>query len=600
MSISFKKLDVVRVLDPRVSVMNKVDYVYLEGASDISQKNYVTTSVAVSSLQFSCPPPSASTFVDRKIYFHGPVRLTFTATSTATGQTILNARRDAPRQYGLSAGVDTIKGVINNCSISNNISDYLHPLLKFNNGDGLKYGQYSVTPSYPDQSQLYSSMSTAVRNPLGNYGDSIDKQSARGGFNRYKVVSQTVSTGASQALTSIVDIVFIEPFFILAPFYWGEGETNPFVGVTTMDFTINMLNQAANRMWSRDETQLALTSLNYTWGSLIPSGGPAFSFSDTQPSLQFTYFTPKETQMIPRDLVACYPYFDIQRYPTDISVSGTNQGTFTTNNVQLSSIPNRIYIFVRQQNNTLFNSCTNTDTFAAIDKLSIQYFNRTGILSSCTRNQLYQMSVKNGCNMSWEQWSGDPVYIDGAFSSQYNTVGSVICLNPATDLGLTSLQAPGKIDHNTLQIDVTLRSLNSAITNYTMFIVVVNEGVFTIGPGSTMYQVGVLTSEDILDAKSKPFINYELIKDINGGNCASGLGNFWDEKIVPFLKESKILSNAAKLIPFAGPVISESIHNVGYGQGVLVNDPSGQGVFVGGQHMSRGNLKDSMRKRIQM
>ncbi len=621
MSLSLKKIDVINVKDPRVIVNQKQDYVYLEGASQISQKNYVTTSVSNSSLQFSCPPPSMSTFVDRKIRFQGPVRLTFTATSTAAGESIIVPGHDAPRAYGLSSATDVVNCTINNFQISNNISDYVQPLLRYNVGDRLKYSQYSTTPTYPDQSQLYSSLVGSIRNPLGSYGDGIDQQTPRGGFNKYKVVSQTVivggvsqnqpSTASGQAMTSIVDIVFTEPFFMLAPIAWQESEVHPFVNISTMDFNITLLNQAANRMWSRDETSLALTSLNFTWASLIPSGGPAFSFPETQPNLQFNYFTPKETQIIPRDMIACYPYFDIQRFPTDISGVTSNPTVFTSNNVQLSTIPNRMYIFVRQQNSTLYSSCTNTDTFAAIDKISIQYYNRTGILSSASRNQLYQISVKNGCNMSWEQWSGDAVYTNGTYASQYNTVGSVIALSPAEDLGLDSLQAPGKIDHNTFQIDVTIRNLNPSITNYTIYIVVINEGVFSIAPGLTSGQIGVLSSQDILDARSKPYINYENIKDVYGGDFLSGLKSFFTETIPSVLRKSKIASNLANLLPVVGPAVSKSIRNLGYGEeydgygddegGVLVDDRGGVivgGVPVGGRELPRRKLRASMKKRI--
>src|SRR6266404_4007855 len=116
MSLSLKKLDVVNVKDPRVIVNHKSDYAVLEGAQLVSQKLYTTTSVSNSSLQFSCPPPSANNFVDRKMYLQVGVRLTFTATSTATGQTILAPNFDAPRCYGLSSSVDVINCTINNFS----------------------------------------------------------------------------------------------------------------------------------------------------------------------------------------------------------------------------------------------------------------------------------------------------------------------------------------------------------------------------------------------------------------------------------------------------------------------------------------------------
>jgi hypothetical protein len=606
MSLSLKKLEVINVKDPHVIVNDKHDYVYLEGPYEISQKSYVTSSVSNSALQFTCPPPSMNNFTDPKIYFRAPIRLTFTRTSVAAGETILIPGMDAPRAYGLSSSISTVNATINTYSISNNVSDYVHPFMRYNTGPELRYGQQSVTPTYLDQSQLYSSLYGSIRNPLGAYGDGIDHQTPRGGYSQYKIASQTVivggvsqsqpSTAAGQLMTSIVDVVFTENFYMLSPFAWVEKEVHPFVHVSTIDFNITMLNTAA-RFWSRSETSLPLGSISYTFASILPQGAsPTYSFEDTQPSIQFTYYTPKESQMIPQDLISCYPYFDIQRFPTDISAAiGTGRQTMVTNNIQLSSIPNKIYVFIRPRNNLLYSDCTMTDTYCAIDKLSIQYFNRTGILNSASRNQLYQISKKNGCNMSYEEWSGDSVYPCGQFTNAYNTVGSVICLSPALDFGLNSLQAGGKIDHNTLQIEITFRNLSTVITAYTMYVVVINEGVFTIAPGSTNAQVGVLTSEDILNAQSKPYINYENIKDITGGDFLSGLKSFFTDTIAPILRKSKIGSTLSNFIPVVGPAISKTLKNLGYGNmnmrdgGVLVSDRGGT-YSAGGRMLRKGRM----------
>lgn len=622
MSLSLKKLEVINVKDPRVMVNTKKDYVYLEGAMNVSSKQYTTTSVSNAALNFTCPPPSMSTFVDRKTYLRASVRLTFTGLSTDIGQYLVNGNQDAPRAYGLSSAIDVVNCTINNYTVTNNIGDYVHPLVDwYNVGDNIRYHQYSTTPTYPDQSQLYSSLDGSIRNPLGGYGDGINNQTPRGGFSRYRIASQTVivggapqaqpSTATGQIMTTLVDIVFTEPLFLISPFFWGEKETNPFVNISTMDFTFNMINQGANRMWSRSETALNLSSLSFQFANLIPQGAVAFSFPEQQPVMLFNYFTPKESQIVPRDKTYCYPFFDIQRFPTDINAIAFNtSSTRPSNNVQLSSIPNRIYLYVRPQNNLILSSSTFTDSYAAIDRISIQYYNRTGICSSMSREQLYQMSVKNGCNMSWEQWSGESVYKNNNLNlPQYNTVGSVICIEPACDLGLTSLQAPGKIDHNTFQVDVTFRTLNPNAANYSIYIIVVNEGVFSIAPGITTGQIGVLTSEDILEARSKPYINYENIKDIYGGDFLSGLKSFWFDKVLPFLKKTKLASTVAKHIPVVGPAISSGLEAVGYGygdiddrieygNGVLVDDYGG--VMVGGRGMSKKKLKSSMRKRVMM
>lgn len=507
---------------------------------------------------------------------------------------------------GLSASIDTVQMTINNFSASVNMADMLMALLRYNTDNLIKNHQYSVTPSYPDQTQKYSSLVGSIRNPLAGYGDSTDENThGRGGFCKYNIVQNPVGDGTPK--TAIVDIVFTEPLFILSPAYWGGKETHPFINVNTLDFNFTFLNQAANRYWSRDETSVPLTSLQSTIATLINSG-PAFSFPETQPTLQFTYITPQETQIIPRDMMSVYPYWEIQRFPTDTSLYAPGeQRMISSNNIQISNIPQRIYIFARKKNQDLYSDVTATDTFLAINKVSIQYYNKTGLLNSASQQQLYQISVRNGCSLSYSAWTGGQVYLPGSLTQKYGLHGSVLCISPAMDLGLNDLQSSGKIDHNTFQIDVTLTNVSSDAITPTLYVVMVNEGVFTVGPGvgQASGQVGVLSSQDILDAHAKPGIDYYDIKDVNGGDFLGDVKSFFSDKVLPLIKQSRIASNLANMIPFAGPAISKSIRNLGYGEdyegdGVLFDEDeayAGDGV-MGGRSMSRKSLRSNARRKI--
>ncbi len=173
---------------------------------------------------------------------------------------------------------------------------------------------------------------------------------------------------------------------------------------------------------------LPLDSLSYTFANIISAGDPAYSFSQTIPSIQMTFYTPKETQIIPRDMISCYPYNDILRFPTDFNFSyaGGAVNRVSSNNIQLSTIPQKIYVYAKRKNSTLFSSPTYTDSFLGIESINLQYYNKVGILSSASKKQLYEISCANGCNMTWDQWSGGLTY--KANYSQFGTVGSVnIC-----------------------------------------------------------------------------------------------------------------------------------------------------------------------------
>lgn len=585
MSLSYEKLETVMVRDPRLNTMTKREYAILRGAQQINYKRYVSTSVSNSSIQFSCPPSSAAVIVDRKVMFTLPIKLTFSG-DAGVGNVLLNPNKDAPRAFPISSSIDTLTASINNTSVSINMADLIQPLMHYNVGSNLKNHEFSTTPSLQDQTQDYSDLYGCVRNPLASWGDcNKGAQQNRGGFS-FHIVSNTQTA-------AVVEMLVTEPIF-LSPFFWGQGNHCGFANVTTMDFNINFLAGAAYRMWCHDavssgyDVQIQASFQNFTY--LI----------DAQPSLLFQYLTPPETQVIPRDVPITYPYFNIDRYPTDINATigpGVYRTT-TCNNIQLSSIPRRIFIFARQNNQNLYSSSKYTDSFLAIENINIQFNNYSGLLASATKEQLYDICVSSGCDMSWEEWSGKRLYKTNDFTQQYGTVGSVMCLEPGLHLGLNDLEAPGLLGQYNFQVTVTmLNTGNNAIVNPTLYVVVVSEGTFTIEKiASATQNIGVISKMEVLNSKSSPTVTIQEIQDIEGGNWLSGLSKFGSE-VGKLAKETKAISRAAKAVaPALGPYgpAAQALGSVadvlGYGEG------EGEGVLVGGKRMSKHKLMSRLKR----
>lgn len=529
MSLSFEKLEPVCVRDPRTQINAKREYAVLKSGSQSTWKQYSTTAISNTSLQFSVPPPSGGIITDRKVLMTVPVRLTMTGTSTAAGQTLLRSGFDAPRAYGLSSSIETLQSTINNQSVSINLADIIQPLLRFNTDEDLKTKDYSVTPTYMDQSQSYANLVGTNRNPLAGYDDAGDGTvMPRGGF-PFIVVANPVSTGAGQLLTAVVDIQFCE-YIYLSPYYWGKGISEcGFYNVTAMDFNITFLSQAGNRFWSHSSALggLPIASVSYAFAGPF---GPT-SFLNNSPFLLFNYITPQETQVLSPNQVITYPYFDVQRYPTDqAALAAGASAQMVSNNIQLNSIPRRLYIYARMRNQDLFSSPENTDTFLSIENISIQFQNKNGLLASASKQQLYEMSVQNHCNLSWTEWSGGPSYpSSGNFAGPFGTVGSVLCLEFATQIGLDSLDAPGKLAQSMLQVTALCKNTSAVTINPTLYIVTVLEGTFTIeGLGRSSTNIGVISSQDVLNCapEDRMHINYNAVQKVNGGNFLSGLQNF--------------------------------------------------------------------------
>lgn len=591
MSLSYVPLQPVLLQDPITDVQAVDKYAILQGGNKISSKAFTSTSISSSSINFSCPPPSSNIITSRSVKFTLPVRLTLTgALITNNGaftpsSTLINANKDAPRAFALSSMIDTINVKLNNDSVSIPMSDVIHPLQHYNTCTRLKEREYSTDLTYCDQSFNYLDLDGTNKNPLGVDGNCLEGTvRPRGGF-PFNIVSNpsvTPATGAGTAATAVVDMVLTEDLF-LSPFFWGDSQDNVqgFYNITNMDFYFTFLAQAAFRLWSHCN-QVQLSGANVV-NSVISSASvqfngfssPAFSYSTNSPLLQFDYISPNllTHEKLGPNIPVTYPFFDIQRYPTDFPAITYSQGpvTISSNNIQLSCIPRRIYIFARPTNQTLQSRCDLTDCYLAIKNVSIQWANNSVLLASATQQQLYYINVRNGSDQSWASWSGEGVY-DSGWTSKYGGQGSILCLSMGQDVQLDADECPGKNGQYQLQVNCTFQNMNSRgdwnAIPMTMYLVVVNEGTFTVtAQGSCVHNIGVVSAADILDAQSRPGINYREVQRLNGGDFLSGLRSF-ASKVNDFLKQTKILSTVGKAVGSVVPgvgVAANVAEKLGYG-----------------------------------
>jgi len=606
MSLNLNPLKVVEVRDPRTVIREK-EYAILKGgaAGGVSWKAYTTTSVSNTSIQFSTPPPNFKVWIDRKQYFLLPVRIRLTA-SVPNLNPLLRPGYDALRAFPITNSISTLAVSINNTSVSMNMSDIIQGLLRFNTGQYLKEHEYSMTPSALDMSQEYNDLLGSIRNPLGQYGDSNqDSVTNRGGFANYTIVSNTASE-------AIIDVLLCEPIF-LSPFYFGCGNATAFIGVQDMSWNFTFVNNPAFKMVSHNPSgALAPGAINGGSVEFNNFTGVPFSYGGIVPTLLFNYITPQSLQSIPS--VMTYSYFDVARYFSDFSAIAPN-GTaqLTSNTIVLQSIPRRIYIWARSNNSELNNDCTRTDTFLALQKLNplqVSWNNYNGTFTGASSWDLYKMSVKNHLNLSYDEWSGGPVYINGSFSTRAGTVGGPICIEMGTDIGLSDTECPGMLGQYSLQVTLNVVNVNQtrSITP-TLVICVVSEGTFTILDNRSVSQIGVVSAQDVLDAKQhlSDYVDYELIQEVNGGqgNFFSGIKAF-GTKLFDVIKRGakKAYQIGKKVAPYlntalkiAGPILAGLGEDEDEG-GVLVGDQERYhygGMPVGGKMMSRSKLKNRLR-----
>lgn len=481
MSLAVDPMQSVKYLDPRVN-FNKAKYVIQQGAGQVTYKNVLSTSYSNSSVQFTCPPPNVHVAVDRKVFIKFPVRLTFTGTSPvpfvpSQPNLVKYGSLDALRSYPMSKVCSTIQVVLNNNTVTTNISDYSDALLHYNNELRTRCFEFSGTPTMLDTMQDYAQFTElgSARNVLAKYGEN-SAENARGGFSQVSFVSSVQDVG-SGIITEIWDVCVQEPLFI-SPLLFGDRDDMGLYGIQTFDITLN------------------LGDLGYMWShAVVPGGSDITDVQGTMtssnrfgvPSALFCYLTPQVNQLLSPDSVYTYPYYSIDRYPSNQSLIPPESSiTATSNNVQFSSIPRRVYVFLKRSNTGISRAnFKTTDTYARINKISVNFNNKSGLLSGASAFDLYHMSVRNGLQSSWDQWN------------RYQ--GSVLCLDFARDMSLGPLEVPGILGSYQFQVNVDFTNIHpDEDIEYQLMIVSVSEGSFTVNKQTTLAQIGIIAPEEVL------------------------------------------------------------------------------------------------------
>lgn len=425
--------------------------------------------------------------VDRKVLLN--MQILVTLTGLDTGQPIFTPNFDAPRAHPLTYIINTINATINNTQVSINLSDVIDPLLHYWDPVAKREIDDSLSPSMLDQNQNYYDFGGAgTRNPLNTYMSSVSgADSGRGGF------SFTVLPGATNTQAQI--LVDVSDYLYLPPFLSDQKDGPGFIGVQTMDFNITLGD--LSRVWSHNNVQgHALTSVT----AIIAQPPPGILV--TAPKLLFNYITPDPLMQIPRTCV--YPYYEVQRYPTNIgNVTFGTPVQVQSANIQLHSIPLKMYLFLRRTNST--RTAFTSDVFGRINNLSIQWNNRNGLLSSATIQDLYHMSQVNGLDLSWSQFN------------QY--VGSPICIQFGRDICLQANECPGMLGTYQLQVNANVSNLNSSeVLNMDFYIVTVSEGSFTIQDKLMSLLVAILI-ENLLNSVELLLLGQYRAKPYLYGTC---------------------------------------------------------------------------------
>lgn len=541
-------------VDPIINLAATTKVRIEEGAKTVTKTKFTTNNVSVSNIQFNnINPPSAEIVVDRKIHVRFPFRLTFTGSGVAIGNYLLSTpdpstdlglgplvgSTDALRAFPLSQMVQSMRVKINSSEYTQTLNDYIEPVMRYSNFRDIAQEDWSATPTMQDTYQNYNDYTIygSALNPLGSYGEN-GFRTPRGGFAGVNIISQkNLTTGnaeASTATTDImeaeVDIEVCEPLFI-SPLAFGKKSYRGFYGVNTMQLTLNLDSNYAARVWSHNNA-----TGNPTIDNIVMSFGTSTPGFASNPEIMFNYLTPRQSLEMPNENI--YPYHRINDYITDTqtSVASGASSQITINNIQLDSVPKRVYIYFRKKKaDKTFND---TDTYARITGINVNFANNDGLLSGANEYQLYLMSVRSGLKSSWSEWS--------------KYVGSVLCLDFARDITMDSQNVVGKAGTYQIQYTANVTNLSSAAINYDAHTVIVNDGYISIDDKTITTMTSLGDVSDLFGSPAVDTVDWEDMEMFYGAGFVDTIKSLGSKavsvykKALPGLKKAlgKIADNA--------------------------------------------------------
>lgn len=401
---------------------------------------------------------------------------------------------DAPRFMPLHSVTSSAKIEINGASNDIYPDQMIDALMRYNNTITELGQDLSTFPSFLDMYQQYNDGFAApglgygtACNALAQIGEAGPAYEPRGGW---RLDRSEIDPDDPDRY--IIEFTTFESV-TLSPLVWGHTNHKSLYGVKNLNITYNLGNNLG-RVWSRNEV-----------------GGVAADVTASIigiPTLCLITMTPKLIDMI--NPVQIYPWAQIQPYSQNLGVIPANATRAVTFNAQqLGGVPRRIYIYAKKT----VKSDLDTDTFARISNLSIRFDGVAGIFANAEPQQLFQVCAENGYKGSFQDW--------------YNYSGSVMCIDFTKDIPMMDYMSVGSNKNINFQFTCDVTDLQRVNTDYTIYTMIVYEGIFSIDQfGTPLFQLNTLSAADVLNAKDVQKLPYNAIDTFAlGGSFSSKLAN---------------------------------------------------------------------------
>ncbi len=504
----FSKKQRAIVVDPRLDFNEQPFYKILAPANQITYRKIAAQSKSANEIIFT-NSQSVNFAIARKVYISADIILTITGRAPV-GQRLFNLAQDtaigsgnaAPRQFPLHSITKAIILDINSETFTYQVNDYIDAILRYGNEMGMRGLDLSTGISFPDYFQQYSDYLTKGYNlnPFSGIGEHDIETPARGAtkitatYKQGGIDTNGVSTDAGVDIIATVRFRTHEPVFA-SPLNYGGPNQKGLIGCNNFNLTYQF-DTKMERAWSQVFT------------AAVGAYNVQFTEFERPPELHMIYFTPRDTLYI--NPIQRWPYYNMIKQTKTIGgvQQGLSSGLIPSDVIQLSGVPNKIFIWARRSNGT--RRFYDTDTYGRIDSLSLYFNNQDAIFSQCTTEDLYMISRQNGLNVSFPVWN--------------NTMGGVFCANLATDIPMDNTLAVGSSAQIQLQYNLSFTNISNTPIDYTLFTVIIYEGVLTNDRSIMSREQNIISVQDVIDSEQLPVIPYQ---DVNVADF-SGSGLYSD------------------------------------------------------------------------
>jgi hypothetical protein len=524
-------IQTAKVIDPSIDTERGQYYAVLEGAPTVGWKSMPAASVSNSGINITAAMPD-QTFIDRRVFLAVPTTINFLGTVPGGGVPLLNLGiSDSLRAMPLMSVLNSWDMEFWSAKVSQNQPFVVWPALaRYNNDRDNRDLDLSGQPQMLDRFQEYSQGIGTNLNPMSYHGTNPWEET-RGAF-PYTAVTNPAYADASDAATASVSFVLIMPI-MLPPFLWNRKEEGMgFWDVDSFSLTTTFTNLA--RMWSR---------YNIPGGSFLdPTNPAAVSVTFNAASLLFRILAKSPRVSMPPTLN--YSHFGITNYSNTVgSLAPGAQQKFNSNSIIVTGVPRRMYVWCAEvvANQTFLTS----DTYASILQCEVLW-NEETVMSAATPWQVYRIAVKNNCNISWPEWTGN------AGSGGY--VGSVLCIDFAQDIGIKREQTAGSLGKQLFQVVLTVKNQNPTRTiAYQMNCTVIQEGFLTVTGQTGQIYLNPIDRENVLNSRAVPSLTFKRAESVYGGDFFSDLVSGVNKYVVnPVRSVARVATNIAeKALPIA-------------------------------------------------